>query len=108
MKGLVKARDSVRFEDFQLDLRIGELRRDTGKTVRLPEQPFRILTMLLERPGDVVTREDIRKRVWKSWNVKWDACAYSPVLIDWAGYSAWHKTLFRRKAVSTEDRPMDY
>jgi serine/threonine protein kinase len=64
MKGLIKARDSVRFEDFQLDLRMGELRRNNGKTVRLPEQPFRILTMLLDRPGDVVTRDEIRKKLW--------------------------------------------
>jgi Tol biopolymer transport system component/DNA-binding winged helix-turn-helix (wHTH) protein len=54
----------VRFEGFQLDLRAGELRPDAGKTLRLPDQPFRILTMLLEHPGEVVTREDIRKELW--------------------------------------------
>jgi len=58
----------IRFEGFEIDLRAGELRR-TGdengtKTTRLAEQPFRILTMLLERPGEVVTREEIRKRLW--------------------------------------------
>ena len=42
----------VRFEGFELDLRAGELRQDGGKTVRLSEQPFRILVMLLERPGE--------------------------------------------------------
>jgi len=41
----------VRFEAFELDLRAGELRKDGEKPVRLPEQPFRILTMLLERPA---------------------------------------------------------
>jgi Tol biopolymer transport system component/DNA-binding winged helix-turn-helix (wHTH) protein len=54
----------VRFEGFQLDLRAGELRPDAGKTLRLSEQPFRILIMLLERPGEVLTREDIRKELW--------------------------------------------
>jgi Tol biopolymer transport system component/DNA-binding winged helix-turn-helix (wHTH) protein len=54
----------VRFEGFQLDLRAGELRPDAGKTLRLSEQPFRILTMLLERPGEVLTREEIRKELW--------------------------------------------
>jgi Tol biopolymer transport system component/DNA-binding winged helix-turn-helix (wHTH) protein len=54
----------VRFEGFQLDLRAGELRPDAGKSLRLSEQPFRILTMLLERPGEVLTREEIRKELW--------------------------------------------
>ena len=54
----------IRFEGFQLDLHSGELRSDAGKTVRLPQQPFRILTMLLECPGEVLTREDIRKELW--------------------------------------------
>jgi Tol biopolymer transport system component/DNA-binding winged helix-turn-helix (wHTH) protein len=54
----------VRFDGFQLDLRSGELLTDAGKTLRLPDQPFRILTMLLERPGEVLTREDIRKELW--------------------------------------------
>ena len=64
MKGLDRSPKRIRFEGFQLDLRAGELRRDTGKTLRLPEQPFRILTMLLERPGEVLTREEIRKELW--------------------------------------------
>ena len=54
----------VRFESFELDLRTGELRQDGGRTVRLSEQPFRILLVLLERPGQVVTREELRKRLW--------------------------------------------
>src|SRR6201997_1239041 len=43
----------------------GELRKD-GVKMRLQEQPFQILQILLERPGEVVTREDLRKRVWPS------------------------------------------
>jgi DNA-binding winged helix-turn-helix (wHTH) protein len=54
----------VCFEGFQLDLRAGELRQDGGKTVRLPEQPFQILVMLLEHPREVVTRDEIRKCLW--------------------------------------------
>ena len=54
----------ARFETFELDLRAGELRKDKGSTVRLSEQPFQILTMLLEHPGEVVTREEIRKKLW--------------------------------------------
>ena len=54
----------ARFEAFELDLRAGELRRDGAKPVRLPEQPFLILTMLLEHPGQVVSREEIRKKLW--------------------------------------------
>ena len=54
----------VRFEDFELNLRTGELRRAGADTVHLPEQPFQILALLLERPGEVVLREDIRSRLW--------------------------------------------
>jgi serine/threonine protein kinase len=54
----------VRFEDCELDLRSGELRKIGGATVRLSEQPFQILVMLLQRPGEVVSREEIRKRLW--------------------------------------------
>ena len=53
-----------RFKAFELDLRSGELRRDGGRTVRLPEQPFRILILLLEHAGEVVTRDELRKRLW--------------------------------------------
>jgi Tol biopolymer transport system component/DNA-binding winged helix-turn-helix (wHTH) protein len=64
VKGFDRSPRLVRFEGFQLDLRAGELRPNAGKTLRLPEQPFRILTMLLASPGEVVTREDIRKELW--------------------------------------------
>jgi eukaryotic-like serine/threonine-protein kinase len=54
----------VHFEGFALDPRTGELCQDGGKAVRLPEQPFRILLLLLEHPREVVTREELRKRLW--------------------------------------------
>jgi DNA-binding winged helix-turn-helix (wHTH) protein len=53
----------VRFTDFEVDLRTGELRK-RGMRVRLPEQPFQILTMLLERPGELVTRDELQKKLW--------------------------------------------
>src|SRR5215471_10711210 len=56
-------RQVARFGPFEVDLRSRELRKD-GVRVRLQEQPFQILIMLLERAGDVVTREEIRDRLW--------------------------------------------
>jgi Tol biopolymer transport system component/DNA-binding winged helix-turn-helix (wHTH) protein len=53
----------IRFSIFELDLKAGELRRN-GKKVKIQEQPFQILAALLERPGEVVTREELRSRLW--------------------------------------------
>jgi TolB-like protein/DNA-binding winged helix-turn-helix (wHTH) protein/Flp pilus assembly protein TadD len=52
-----------RFGVFELDLRAGELRKH-GLRIRLQEQPFQVLALLLEHPGDVVTREELQKRLW--------------------------------------------
>jgi len=54
----------VRFEGFELNLRSGELRRKGGRSVRLTGQPFRILVLLIERPQQIVTREELRKTLW--------------------------------------------
>jgi eukaryotic-like serine/threonine-protein kinase len=64
LEGVNPSRRKARFESFQLDLRSCELSRDGEKAVQLSEQPFRILAMLLERPGDLVTREEIRSKLW--------------------------------------------
>jgi TolB-like protein/Tol biopolymer transport system component/DNA-binding winged helix-turn-helix (wHTH) protein len=56
---------TVRFGPFQLDLRAAELRRD-GTITKIPEQPFQVLVSLIEHDGDVVTREELRKRLWNS------------------------------------------
>ncbi len=55
----------IRFGIFELDTHSGELRRN-GRKVRLPDQSFQILRLLLERPNDVVTREELRQRLWAS------------------------------------------
>jgi len=55
----------VRFGAFQLDLRTGELRKG-GVGINLPDQPFEVLKTLLERPGELVTREELRQRLWSA------------------------------------------
>src|SRR5437762_6663202 len=56
-------RTVVRFGLFQLDLFSRELYK-RGRRVKLQDQPFQILAMLLEQPGQLVTREDLRQRLW--------------------------------------------
>ena len=53
----------IQFGVFEVDQRAGELRRN-GARVKLQEQPFQILALLLERPGEVVTREELQTRLW--------------------------------------------
>ncbi|HKE96897.1 MAG TPA: LpqB family beta-propeller domain-containing protein [Povalibacter sp.] len=53
----------IRFGDFEADLHTEELRRH-GRAVRLPNQSFLVLSMLLQNPGQLVTRDDMRKRLW--------------------------------------------
>src|SRR5271154_4146298 len=53
----------VRFDAFELDVRAGELRKH-GVRLRLRGQPLQVLEILLERPGDVVTREELHTRIW--------------------------------------------
>jgi serine/threonine protein kinase/Tol biopolymer transport system component len=53
----------IRFGPFELDVRAGELRKH-GTKIKLREQPVRILLMLLEKPGEIVLRDEIRQRLW--------------------------------------------
>jgi len=53
----------IRFGIFEADLRAGELRRN-GSKIKLQDQPFQLLALLLERPGEVVTREELRAKLW--------------------------------------------
>src|SRR5216110_1831459 len=55
----------TRFGSFEADPAAGELRKQ-GVKIKLQEQPFQILLMLLEHPGQVVTREALRNRLWPS------------------------------------------
>src|SRR5260370_25737574 len=53
----------LRFDIFELDLRAGELRK-RGVKLRLQGQPLEVLAILLQRPGDLVTREELRAQLW--------------------------------------------
>jgi DNA-binding winged helix-turn-helix (wHTH) protein/tetratricopeptide (TPR) repeat protein len=53
----------LRFGVFEVDLRTGELRKQ-GLKIKLQGQPFQVLAMLLERPGELLTREEIREKLW--------------------------------------------
>ncbi len=53
----------LRFGMFEVDVRAGELRKQ-GVRIKLQEQPFHVLTVLLQRPGEVVTREELRSQNW--------------------------------------------
>jgi eukaryotic-like serine/threonine-protein kinase len=57
------AGSSIRFGVFEVDLEAGELRK-RGLRIKLPDQPFQVLAMLLERPGQVVTRDELQGRLW--------------------------------------------
>ena len=53
----------VRFDAFEVDMRAGEVRKH-GIRLKLHRQPFQVLSLLLEHAGDVVTREDLRQKLW--------------------------------------------
>src|SRR5438105_2944693 len=53
----------IRFGAFEADLRTGELRKH-GVRIKLQDQPFQILVMLLDQPGELVTREEIQRKLW--------------------------------------------
>lgn len=60
---LSSVQNLIHFADFEVDLRAGELRK-AGVKIRLQEQPFCVLAALLETSGEVVTREELRTRLW--------------------------------------------
>ena len=55
--------DRVRFGVFEADLRTGELRK-SGIRIRLQSLPFKLLSILVEHPGEIVTREELQQRIW--------------------------------------------
>ena len=56
---------TVRFDQFELDLRTRQLTKN-GAKIRLSQQPIQVLLLLLEVPGEIVTREEFRRRLWSS------------------------------------------
>ena len=63
MESFARAPHTIRFGVFDLDLRSGELRKP-GRRIRLEGQPVQVLIKLLEKPGELITREDLRKELW--------------------------------------------
>src|SRR5258707_14125886 len=92
----------TRFGAFEVDLRSGELRKH-GIRLKLQDQPFQVLALLLEHPGNVVTREELRQRLWPADTfVDFDAGLNSAIkklrnaLGDSAGEPRYVETLKRR------------
>ncbi|MGH9774994.1 MAG: protein kinase domain-containing protein [Candidatus Acidiferrales bacterium] len=63
MKEPLRSPQVARFESFEVNIRSGELRKN-GEKIKLPEQSFQILAVLLEQPGEVVMRQEIQKKLW--------------------------------------------
>ena len=63
MSAQLEGRRHARFGPFEVDLQVGEICTN-GCKVKLQEQPLQILLLLLERPGELVTREEIRQKLW--------------------------------------------
>src|SRR5579883_729262 len=57
------SRSSVRFGAFEADFHAGELRK-SGIRIKIQQQPMRVLAALVERPGELVTREELQRRLW--------------------------------------------
>src|ERR1700746_1194870 len=63
MEKSAQRNQSVRFGQFEVDLRAGELRKQ-GVRIRLQEQPFQVLAMLIDHSGQVVSREELQSKLW--------------------------------------------
>src|SRR3954464_13422231 len=63
---------NFRFGVFDIDLRSGELRKQ-GVKIKLQDQPFQVLVMLLESAGEIVAREDIQRRLWPDTIVEFES-----------------------------------
>src|SRR6202040_1928586 len=59
----IRSGSILRFGVFEVDVRAGEVHKQ-GVRIKLQEQPFHVLTVLLQRPGEVVTREELRNQNW--------------------------------------------
>src|SRR5215471_19463199 len=65
MGGFRSSQPVVRFGAYELDQRAGELRKE-GVRIRLQDQPLQMLLLLLEQPGRIITREELRQKIWSS------------------------------------------
>src|SRR5260370_7116140 len=69
----------LRFGLFELDRGARQLHKD-GQRVRLQDQPFRVLEILLEKPGPLVTRQELRRRLWPTdINVEFEVALNAPI-----------------------------
>jgi DNA-binding winged helix-turn-helix (wHTH) protein len=71
MQGDESPAERLRFGVFEADLRTGELTK-SGKRLTLQDQPFQLLALLLEKPGELVTREELRSQLWPATTVDFD------------------------------------
>jgi TolB-like protein/DNA-binding winged helix-turn-helix (wHTH) protein len=71
MSGTKVSSTNLKFGAFEVDLQAGELSK-CGKRVRLQEQPFQLLAVLLEKPGVLVTREELHLKLWPETTVDFD------------------------------------
>ena len=62
---VLPTQEMVRFGLFELDLKAAQLTKN-GTRIRLPQQPLQLLSVLIESPGEIVTREQLRQRLWPS------------------------------------------
>src|ERR1700677_76361 len=91
----------IRFGVYELDRDAMELRKH-GVVLRLQEQPFRVLAMLAERPGEIITREQLQERIWGNTFVDFDQSLNKAVnrvreaLNDNAGTPQYIETIPRR------------
>jgi DNA-binding winged helix-turn-helix (wHTH) protein len=65
MRDDIPSEGGLRFDAYQVDLRTGELRKH-GRKVRLAGRPFEILALLLEHPGELLTRKELQERLWSA------------------------------------------
>ena len=65
MSGQKSMRSAVRFGVFELDVSAGELRKQ-GRKINLQQQPFQVLALLLRRPGELVSREELQQALWSA------------------------------------------
>ena len=63
MEKVCPSQETIRFGGFEVDLRIGEVRKH-GFKIKLQDQPFHVLQILLEHPGELVAREELQRQIW--------------------------------------------